>query len=375
MQFKDIIGQDEVKNNLRNMYETHRIPHAMMFVGREGTGALPLAVAYAQYINCTGDKSGGDSCGKCPSCIKYQKIAHPDLHMIYPNVNRDTSTDSLTYISEWREALTTNPYLTIAEWTNLMDGTKRASIRDNDATLVHQKLRMKPLEAQYQILIVWYPETMNDAFANKILKILEEPPTDTMFMLVAEKVSLLLPTIVSRTQIINVPPIVPDDMVAHLKQKYGVAPDEAMRVARIANGNAKKASYMVEDAEELNKNLDFFVRMMRMCYARRVHEMAPLCDETMKMSSDELNGKLSYALHMIRESFVMNLNHQELNYMSVGEEQFSQKFCRFVHIDNAIKISDVINKAIAKIEQNGNHRIVMMDLLLNVAMYLHKPRS
>ena len=118
MQFKDIIGQDEVKNNLRNMYETHRIPHAMMFVGREGTGALPLAVAYAQYINCTGDKSGGDSCGKCPSCIKYQKIAHPDLHMIYPNVNRDTSTDSLTYISEWREALTTNPYLTIAEWTN-----------------------------------------------------------------------------------------------------------------------------------------------------------------------------------------------------------------------------------------------------------------
>ena len=256
-----------------------------------------------------------------------------------------------------------------------MDGTKRASIRDNDATLVHQKLRMKPLEAQYQILIVWYPETMNDAFANKILKILEEPPTDTMFMLVAEKVSLLLPTIVSRTQIINVPPIVPDDMVAHLKQKSGVAPDEAMRVARIANGNAKKASYMVEDAEELNKNLDFFVRMMRMCYARRVHEMAPLCDETMKMSSDELNGKLSYALHMIRESFVMNLNHQELNYMSVGEEQFSQKFCRFVHIDNAIKISDVINKAIAKIEQNGNHRIVMMDLLLNVAMYLHKPRS
>lgn len=375
MQFKDIIGQENVKQHLRDMYAHHRIPHATMLLGGEGSGALALGVAFAQYINCTGDKSGGDSCGQCPSCQKYQKLVHPDLHSIFPVIKKDDSTTSDTYIAEWREMVSNTPYFNLTQWTNAMGGNKQATIMRSDAVAIHQKLSMKPYEAQYQVLLMWKPELMNEVAANRILKILEEPPSNTLFILVSESSAEILPTILSRTQMLKVPPIAEDDITAFIQQRYKMPETDARRIAHISNGNLINTLQIIGEAQEAKDNLDFFIKIMRCCYARKVPEMMQISEDTNKnLSREQIKNRLTYSLRMLRENFIMNLNQPELNYMTPEEETFSQKFSRFVHLNNVIPMSELINEAIAHVEQNGNVRIIIMDLLLRMTVHLKAER-
>lgn len=375
MQFKDIVGQNSVKHHLLDLYANHRIPHASLLVGPEGSGAMGLAIAFAQYINCTGNKSNGDSCGTCPSCRKYNTLSHPDLHFVFPVKKRDEHTESDTYIAEWRELLSRSPYFNLTQWADLMSGNVQALINKNDAIAIHRKLSMQPYEAKYQVLIMWKPELMNEAMANKILKILEEPPTNTLFILISESSAEILPTILSRTQIIKVPPINQDDLEQAITIQYGRTGNDAKRIAHISNGSFITARQIIEGAEIAHENLDFFMKIMRCCYARKVPEMMELSEVFSKIyTREQLKDRLRYALHMLRENFIMNLGNNELNYMTPEEELFSQKFSRFVHLDNVIQLTELITDAIAHVEQNGNARIIIMDLLLQMTVHLKKTR-
>lgn len=336
---------------------------------------MPLAIAFAQYISCTGDKSGGDACGCCKSCSQYSKLSHPDLHMIYPIIKKkDGSGDSDTYLKEWRELFARTSYFSLQQWLDELGGEKQGAISKDDAVAIHRKLSMKPLEAEYQVLIMWRPELMNETASNRILKILEEPPHNTIFILVSEQSSDILPTILSRTQIVKIPPIDTEAMTGAIKSAYGLADEQAQRVAHIADGNYIKATYTINNSEESQRNLDFFSRIMRCCYARKVKEMVAMSDEMQKMPRESMKSALTYSLRMIRENFIMNLNCEQLNYMTPNEEKFSQKFAPFVHLNNAIQMTDVFNEALAHVEQNGNVRIIMMDLLIKTAALLKKPR-
>lgn len=371
MLLSQIIGQEKTKAHLRDMYAAQRVPHAMLFLGREGSGALPLAIAFAQYINCTGDKQNGDSCGVCPLCRKYAGLVHPDLHFVFPIIKRkDGSGDSDMFLDRWRAMFARNPYFSLRQWLDELGGEKQGLISRDDAVAIHKKLSMKAYEAQYQVLIMWRPELMNETSSNRILKILEEPPARTMFILVSESTADILPTILSRAQVINVPPI--DD--ADMEQAIATRTADARNVAHIAAGNYVDALQILEQSDARKRNLDYFMRLMRTGYAGNSLGMIALSDELQKEPREVVKDILSYSLHMLRENFVKNLGAPQLTYMRPEEEAFSKNFYRFVHLANAMRMSKIFNTAIAHVEQNGNVRIITMDLMLKLAVLLRIPR-
>lgn len=376
MLFKEVIGQESVKERLRNMYIERRIPHAMLFSGPEGAGVLPLAIAFATYINCTGDKSHGDACGVCPSCVKMSKLVHPDLHFSFPIVLKSSSSVSSDYLAEWREMIIRQPYFNYEQWSNEFGELKKPLIPVKEAQEIHRSLRLSPFEGQFQVMLIWKVELMNESAANRILKILEEPPANTIFLLVSEKSAEILPTILSRTQVIGVPPIANEDMKTHLRSDLLLDEGQAERVAHIAQGCKVKAQSIVEGSELSKANLSFFVELMRSCYSGKdnVPRMVTLCESMQKKSREQVKNMLIYSLRMLRESFVRNLDNTELCYTTKEEETFLEKFCPYVHLDNIFDMSEVFNKAIANIEQNGNVRMVMMDLQLNLAVLFRRPR-
>lgn len=371
MLLSQIIGQDNVKRHLLEMHSAGRIPHAMLFLGCEGSGALPLAVAFAQYINCTGDKSSGDSCGQCPSCRKYAGLVHPDLHFVFPIIKRkDGSGDSDMFLPEWRAMFAKSPYFSLRQWLDELGGDKQGLISRDDAVAIHQKLSMKSYEADYKVLIMWRPELMNETASNRILKILEEPPARTIFILVSESTADILPTILSRAQVINVPPV--DD--ADIAQAVAGRSSRADSIAHIAAGNYVVAQQLLDGDEASERNLDYFRRMMRAGYGSNVIEMTSLSDELQRESRETIKDMLAYSLRQVRENFVRNLGQPQLTYMRPSEEAFSDKFARFIHLGNAVRLSRVYNQAIAHVEQNGNVRIITMDLMLRLAVLLRLPR-
>lgn len=375
MQFRDIIGQEGVKAHLRQMCDSHRLAHATLLVGPEGAGALPLAVAFAQYVNCTGDKSGGDSCGSCPSCVKFRRLMHPDLHFIYPTINRGDTTCSDMYSTEWRQMWENATYFSSAQWATMMGGSKQAVINKNDAVAIHQKLSLRPFEADYQILILWKPELMNETSANRILKIMEEPPERSLFIVVSENSDEILPTILSRTQMIKVPPVDEGSMKSHLMAKYGMDEEGASRMAHIANGNVISMMQMAGLAQEDKSNLEAFMSMMRTCYTRNVMEMRKIAEQSSRsMSRDQAKDFFSYSLRMVRENFIMNLGEERLNYMTPEEEAFSQRFSRFIHVGNVLEMADLFDEAVSQLEQNGNTKIILMDVLLQLTVLLKRER-
>ncbi len=374
MRFRDIIGQDEVKKHLVEMYAEGRVPHAMMLHGREGAGALALAIAFAQYQMCTGDKSAGDSCGECHSCKQFAKLSHPDLHFIFPIIKKDSGGgDSDMFLPKWREMFEQNTYFDLTQWLGSLDGKKQGLISRDDAVAIHQKLRNNPYEASVQILIMWHPELMNDTASNRILKILEEPPKRTMFILVGDSTSDLLPTILSRTQVMRVPAISDEAMKERLTTVDGLSAEQAERITHIACGDYIRARQAIEGAEEMKANLDFFTNLMRICYSRNVMRMISFSDSVRDFGREGLKTRLAYSLNMIRQNFVMNLDEERLVFMTAEEEAFSKKFAPFVHVDNVLQLSELIGKALAHVEQNGNERIIMMDLMMQMAIELKKP--
>ena len=239
MYFKDIIGQEEIKKRLIHSAQTGVVPHAQLFTEQGGAGAFPLALAYARYLNCT-NRTETDSCGHCPSCLKYNELAHPDLHFVFPIVSKKDKKKDVCddYLTEWRGFLKDRPYFDIDGWLDYIDaGNSQALIYSKESDEIIRKLSLKIYEATYRILLVWLPEKLHQTCANKLLKIIEEPPRNTVILMVSELPDLVLGTILSRAQRINVRGIHPEDIAASMISRFNLTPEDAKHVAHLANGS------------------------------------------------------------------------------------------------------------------------------------------
>lgn len=374
MLFSNIIGQAEIKSKLIQTVKDRRISHAQLFLGDEGFGSLALAVAYAMYISCE-DRGESDSCGKCSSCRKYLKLEHPDLHFVLPVVKtKGTEKDPVSddFISLWREIFLESSYLKPYQWyEKLSVENKQGAIYTSESGEIVKKLSLKTYESDYKVMIIWRPEKMNPTAANKLLKILEEPYPNTLFILVTEDTSQMLPTVVSRTQIVRIPPVDRESMAAAIKEKFGISgSDETDDIVHLSEGNYLKALSLVKDNEESEFFFDHFVKFMRICYAADIATLAGWVDEMSALGRERQKQFLKYATRMIRENFMLNLKAEDIIYLSEQEKEFSSRFSRFVNTGNVLPIADEINKASVHIENNASGKIVLFDMGLKMAKLL-----
>jgi DNA polymerase-3 subunit delta' len=372
MFFRDVIGQDITKKRLIQEVNEGRIPHAQIICGAEGVGKLPLALAYARYISCTNRKPD-DACGVCPSCVKFNKLVHPDLHFMFPIIKNAKAKKEVCddYIAEWRQLVINSPYFNLNHWLNEIQAeNSQALIYAKESDEILRKLSLKSSEGGFKISIIWLPEKMHQVCANKLLKLLEEPPEKTIFLLVSENTEMILPTILSRTQRLNIPKIDASCIANTLQQKYGIQESDSHSIAHMANGNFIKALEAIHLNEEKQLFFELFVNLMRLSYQKKIREMKLWSEEVAVMGREKQKNLLEYCQSMIRENFIFNLRQKELTYMTVNEENFASRFSPFVNERNIIGIMDELSKAQQHIEQNVNAKMVFFDFSLKMIVLL-----
>ena len=387
MQFKDIIGQDQIKRHLRETVRNGRISHAMLFTGNEGTGALPLALAYAQYINCR-NRTDEDSCGQCPECYRMQHMEHPDCHYIYPvNTSKeavatgraDDKPRSEQFLHLWREIVpATGGYLTEQEWyARLGIENQQGIINKNDANELVRKMGFKSFEGGYKSVIIWLPERLHESAANTLLKLVEEPPDKTLFLFVSSEPDKIIATIRSRTQIVALPGI-PDATIAHeLTAREGLAADRAEQIAHLAQGSWGAALRMIRQQTEgtTNEHEDRFIRLMRLCYQQKylglfewAEEMAPLGREAQKQFCIA-------SLGILRECYLTGIGMERLAYADPAREKFCRNFAPYVsHLTVEAFVSE-FELLLAQIRQNGNPRILFTHFAMSVCKIIGVAKS
>ncbi len=327
MKFSSIIGQKSfIQHLIRSVRENH-ISNTQLFTGPEGSGILPLAIAYAQYIMCE-NKGEEDSCGVCPACLKNEKLVHPDLHFVFPVIKSSDSDSAISdeYLKEWREAVLSNPYLNLNKWVEkIASENKQAGIFEAESYRILEKLSFKSFESDYKIMIIWMAEKMNIHCANKLLKILEEPPSKTIFILVSENSDMLLPTVLSRCQSLRIPPIDNNEIRDFLKTRN--IPEERINdIIKISSGNFNKVLQLIEMQEEDKQWLDFFIQLMRIAFKKDVFSIIEWSNEMASLGREKQKRFLFYALKMIRNNFALNLAGKDVIYLNKEESDFSINF-------------------------------------------------
>ena len=374
MYFHNVIGQDDLKARLTDTARRGIIPHARLFCGRTGSGTFPLALAYARYLNCT-DRTDTDACGKCHSCRQYDALAHPDLHFVFPIVadKKRKRTVCDDYLGEWRAMLTEHTYFDLDEWLDRMETAgKQALIYAEESDQMIRKTSLRIYEAQYRVLIVWMPERMHAACANKLLKLIEEPPARTVILMVSDAPDLILGTILSRTQRLDVRPIEADALARALEQRNGLSPDAARRTAHLAHGDLLAAERSMGDDERQRLFLDFFIRIMRNAWKRDVRAMKQTADELAALSREQQRAFLAYCQHLVRENFVRRFRSDDLNYLRPDEAAFSARFSPYVNERNVFDFAAELADAERHIAQNGNAKMIFFDLTLRITVLLKK---
>ncbi|MDR1556053.1 MAG: DNA polymerase III subunit delta [Tannerellaceae bacterium] len=374
MYFKDIIGQEEIKQQLIDSARKGLVPHAQLVYDQGGSGAFPLALAYARYLNCR-KRSDTDACGHCPSCLKYDELAHPDLHFVFPIVKNERKKKEVCddYLPEWRSLLKKQIYFDLDHWLSYLDaGNTQATIYSKESDEIIRKLSLRIYESDYRILLVWLPEKLQSACANKLLKIIEEPPVNTVILLVSEEPDMILGTIQSRTQRLNIRAIRTEDMVGALVANEGLEIEAARQVAHLAEGNYLKAMNVISVSEENNFFLEQFKNMMRNSWARNVKEMKATADRIAGMGRERQKKFLAYCQHLIRENFAYRFVAPELNYMNKQEADFAFKFAPFVNERNVFGLMDELSKAERHILQNVNAKMVFFDLSLRITALIRQ---
>ena len=375
MRFTDIIGQQKTKQRLIQSVKENRIAHAQLFLGPEGIGNLLLAIAYAQYINCMAP-TDDDACGSCASCSKFQKLIHPDLHFVFPvattkSITKDPVSDD--FISQWRNLLLQTPYFNLLQWYETIEvENKQGIISKNESQNIIRKLSLKTFEAEYKVMIIWMPERMNIIAANKLLKMIEEPPEKTVFLLVSENSGMMLQTILSRTQLVKIPKIDPEDMLVHFKAENIYSQQQITDAVRLADGNQVRALRVLQSDEENAFNLDRFMSLMRLCYNKDVLALLQWAESLNGIGRERQKNFLGYALRMIRENFMLNCNVKPLALLTQKELEFSSRFFPFINSQNVYQIVDELNKAQYHIESNGNDKIIFLDVSLKLIKLIRK---
>lgn len=366
MRFADVIGQQSVKARLGEMIAGGRVPHSLMFYGNEGCGKFALALAMAQYLCCE-NPSDGDSCGHCLSCRQLATLQHPDVFFVYPIVRSDGGKETCdSYAKQWREMIAESPYFNLEDWNyHMQGGKKKAVIYSNESEAISEKLSFMSRESAYRCMIIWLPERMHESCANKLLKLVEEPPANTLFFFVSDNPDAVLPTIVSRTQLVHVPPI--DE--ASLTAAFGA------ETARVAAGNYVQARKIAESAEENAEATEKFRELMLNVFSRNLVKLRAFAED-MDSKGREAEGQfLSYAQRLLRESFVANLSDERLSYMSRAEKQFVSKFRAFIGPRNVERIYEIFSEAADDIERNVSGKIVFFDMAMQLMTQIARSAS
>jgi DNA polymerase-3 subunit delta' len=373
MFFKDIIGQEEIKQQLIQSVKAGYIPHARLLTGPEGVGKVALALAYARYLSCS-NRQEEDACGHCPSCIKYNKLSHPDLHFVFPIVKNDKKKKLICddYLTEWRKFVGQSPYFNLNLWLNFIEAeNSQAMIYSRESDEIIRKLNLRAYESTYKIMLVWLPEKMHEACSNKLLKMIEEPPSNTVFLLVSENPDEVIATIQSRTQRLPIPPIRPEDMNKALASRI-TADAERSNLVHLANGNYLKALELIETSEEKKQFLELFKSIMRNAWLSSAKNMKADAENFAGLGRERQKHFLAYAQNQIRENFLYRLNLPEINYLNPEEAGFSVKFSPYVKENNVVDLMEELALAEKHIESNVNSRMVFFDLSMKIAVLLKR---
>ncbi len=383
MLFKDIVGQEKVKQKLVKAVKEDRIPHAQLFAGPEGTGKLALAIAYAQFINCK-NRQDGDSCNTCPSCVKFNKLIHPDLHFVFP-INASKTEDSGDdkgsstkfcdgFLPQWREQILSNPYFSEQDWYELIGlDNKQGIISTAESSEVIKKLSLKSFEAEFKTMLIWLPERMNQNASNKLLKLIEEPPVNTLFLLVSENPGGVLKTIFSRTQLIKIPPISHESIALALVDRYQLNPIKANEISRISNGNFQSALKLM-NADEDEQYFIYFRDLMRFCYRNDVIGLLNWVDDVAKIGREQQKEMLTYFQRLLRESFMLNLQLDDISYLARNEADFGKKFSPYINTKNVYQLYTQFNLAFDHISRNGNPGIIFTDMCMKLVKLIESKK-
>ncbi len=370
--FEQVIGQREVQQRLMQMADEQRLPHALMLCGPQGSGKLALAIGLAQRLLATKVESMFSDQPEYVESPMVKKLEHPDLHFTYPTIklpsmSADHKPVSDDFASEWHELIMQGHYFTMNEWLEQMGGeNQQAIITAGESDELVRKLSLKSSQGGYKVSLVWLPERMNQECANKILKLLEEPPSQTVFILVCEEPEKLLETIRSRVQRIDIKKIDDEDICQALIEQRGLDEEVARRVTRMANGSWLKALEMLNADSENELFLDMFQSLMRLAYQRKVKDLKTWSERMATLGREKQKRFLEYFLRLIRENFMFNFQQADLCYMTQREEDFAKNFARFINEGNVIPISNMVNLAIRDIGQNANAKIVFFDMALQM---------
>lgn len=376
MKFDEVIGQNDAKERLIQMLDGGRMPHAILLCGPSGSGKMALALAFASSLLCQKRDKGDEPCGVCTQCKMISKWEHPDLHFTFPTIKlpsmgSDHKPVSDDFIREWRDMLSQGPYFNMQQWmTRIGAENQQAIITAGESDELARKLSLKSSQGGYKVAVVWLPERMNIECANKLLKLIEEPPTQTVFVMVCEEPAKLLETIRSRTQRIDIKRIDTEDIRQALVERRGISGDAAERTARIANGSWLKAIETLNANNENNEFLELFKSLMRLAYMRNIKELKRWSETMQTFGREKQKRFLEYFMRLIRENFMFNFNNPELTYMTQDEEMFAKNFARFVNEDNIIPINELAGKAMRDIGQNANAKIVFFDMALQMIVLL-----
>lgn len=399
MQFNNIIAQHEVKHQLKELVQKNRLSHALLFLGKEGSGALPLAIAFAQYILCEkvnpkakkdiavslfGDKetetiptNGEDSCGVCASCNKADQLIHPDLHFSYPALKKDSKHDrvlSTDYITEWREFIQKSPYGNVSDWIHFLKENPKAKIESpinkqgnitvHECDDISRKLSLKAFESDYKILIMWMPEFLGNS-GNKLLKLIEEPPPDTLFIFVAEDENAILPTILSRTQLIKIPSLNNEDIESVLINDYNISTERAEQISAIAEGNFREALQLLQNAEE-----DWQAQVrdwLNVTLKNNVNAQLKWIDETSRLGREKQKQFLKYFIHLLQQAIrVRYLNESNLSSTPEDEKDFAMRLNKMCSIEAQEAIVSELDKAIYYIERNAHAKMLFHALTIRL---------
>lgn len=381
MQFKDIPGHEHTKQLLIQTVKENRISHAQLFLGPEGCGKLALAIAYAQYISCP-NRTDTDSCGQCPQCQKYQKLIHPDLHFVYPVVSGKGSIKPVSddFIADWRKFVNHRNYHRIDDWYDFIGSeNSQGAIFAQESQEIIKKLNLKTFESEYKVMIIWMPEKMNETCANKLLKMIEEPPEKTLFVLVAENEEMILTTIRSRTQLIKISKPDIQDIVTALHSEF---PDsDAVTLensAMLADGNYLEAVQVLKQFRTGQVEIpefELFTTLMRESFSSHYDAIIKLSETLSKLGREKQKKFFDYCQRLVRECFMLSSVSRDLVRLTPGEMKFAEKFSPFIHSGNISALSELFAEACRNIERNAYGKLVFTDLAIKISTQLRMKRA
>ena len=372
MRFRDIPGHEDVKERLRAMADERRVPHALLLEGPVGSAKFMLIRALAQYIHCENHTPDGDSCGKCPSCLQHQTFNHIDTIYSFPVIKKaGKSTISNDCFGDFKNFITDSPYMDIEKWIALLGNINSQPVIyvEEGAELI-RRLNFTARQSLFKIVLLWLPERLKEETANKLLKLIEEPHPDTIFLMSSDNSRAILPTIYSRVQRIAVSRYSDDEIKHFLTASYPVSETDAETLARLSSGNVIEALSLVDISRMRRLFLDYFIELMRKAYQRKIGLLRQWSNDVAALGREQIIKFLDYASRLIRENFILNLHVDQLNYLTEDERKFSVNFARFINERNVLKMFDVLNKAREDIAGNANPKIVLFDLAVKTILLI-----